>query len=120
MRASRPRDERGAAVVIAIGLIGVLAFVAAVGVGTEAIVLGHRRAQVAADLAALAGAGALQRGVDACAAADRIAERHEAVLTRCVVDGRSVEVSTSIALPLALGGADLTARARAGPQGAAR
>jgi secretion/DNA translocation related TadE-like protein len=116
VRATRPRDERGAAVVVAIGLIGLLTFVAAVCVGAEAIVLGHRRAQVAADLAALAGAGALQRGVDACAAADRIAERHEAVLTRCVVDGQTVEVSTSIALPLALGGADLPARARAGPQ----
>lgn len=111
----RTRDERGAAVVVGIGLLAVLLFVAAVSVGTVAIVLEHRRAQVAADLAALAGAAALQRGADPCAAATRIADRHRATVTHCVVDGLTVGVATAVRLPPALGGADVPARARAGP-----
>jgi secretion/DNA translocation related TadE-like protein len=114
---ARARDERGAAVVVVIGLVAVLAFVAAVSVGTTAIVLAHRRAQVAADLASLAAAAALQRGVEPCAAAAGIARRQGAVVTRCVVDGLTVLVATSVDLLPALGGAAVPARARAGPQG---
>jgi secretion/DNA translocation related TadE-like protein len=110
-----PRDERGAAVVVAIALVAVLVFVAAICVGSVGIVLAHRRAQAAADLASLAGAGALQRGDDPCAAATMIAERHEAAMTDCVVDGRAVVVATAIELPLALTGRPVAARARAGP-----
>ena len=114
---ARARDERGAATVVALGLVGVLLVVAAVSVGTIAIVLAHRRAQVAADLASLAGAGALQAGADPCAAAERIADRQRATVTRCVVDGLSVVVATAVDLPAALGGASMPARARAGPVG---
>jgi len=114
-RVRRAKDESGAAVVVAIGLIAVLVFVAAVSVGTTAIVLAHRRAQVSADLASLAGAAALQRGVEPCARAAVIASRHDATVTRCVVDGLSVLVATSVELLPALGGADVPARARAGP-----
>jgi secretion/DNA translocation related TadE-like protein len=98
-----------------LGLVALLVFVAMVSMGAIAIVLAHRRAQVAADLAALAGAGALQRGADPCAAATRIVLRHRAELTSCVVDGRTVLVGTAVALPSTLGGAGLPARARAGP-----
>lgn len=111
----RVRDDRGAAVVVALGLVAVLVLVAAVCVGTVAIVLAHRRAQVAADLAALAGAGALQVGQDPCAAASRIATRHVAVVTRCLVEGPTVVVATAVTLPAVLGGHDVPARARAGP-----
>ena len=109
------RDEHGAAVVVVIGLIAVLLLVATVSTGTVAIVLAHRRAQVAADLASLAGAAALQRGADPCAAAATIAARHDAVLTRCLTEGPTVLVATSVRLPAALGGQDAPARARAGP-----
>ena len=115
---ARSRDERGAAVVTAIGLLAVLVFVAVVCVGTVAIVLAHRRAQVAADLASLAGAVAVQQGSEPCAEATRIAGRHLAVVTRCVVDGQSVLVATAVELPAVLGGAEVPARARAGPQSA--
>lgn len=115
----RERDQRGAAVVVGIGLVAVLVFVAAVSVATVAIVLAHRRAQVAADLASLAGAAALQRGADPCAAAAGIAGRHDADVTRCLVDGQSVVVATSVTLLPALGGAEVPARARAGPQAVA-
>jgi len=111
----RGRDERGAAVVVVVGLAGLLVLVAAVSAGTVAIVLAHRRAQVAADLGALAAAAALQRGSDPCAAATQIAGRHDAELTRCVVDGPSVVVATAVTLVPALGGVDVSARARAGP-----
>lgn len=117
MTGARRRDERGAAVVLVIGLTAVLAFVAAVSVGTVAIVLAHRRAQVAADLGALAAASAVQGGADPCAAAERIADRHAAALTHCEVDGSSVVVTTAVTLLPALGGMDVPARARAGPSG---
>lgn len=111
----RPPDERGAATVVALGLVAVLVFMAAICAGSAAIVVAHRRAQTAADLAALAGAGALQRGADPCFEAARIAGRHDADVTRCVVDGLSVVVATAVELAPALGGADVPARARAGP-----
>jgi secretion/DNA translocation related TadE-like protein len=105
-------------VVLLIGLTGALAFVAVVSVGTVAIVLAHRRAQVAADLGALAAASAQQAGGgDPCAAAERIAERHDAALTHCEVDGSSVVVATAVTLLPALGGMEVPARARAGPSG---
>ena len=111
------RDERGAATVTALGLVALLVFVAAVSMGTTAIVLAHRRAQVAADLASLAAASALQSGDDPCAAAMQIADRHDATVTRCLVDGMSVVVATEVRLPPALGGHVVPARSRAGPQG---
>jgi secretion/DNA translocation related TadE-like protein len=113
-RVKRSRDARGAAVVLTLALVCLLVFVAAVCVGAVAIVLAHRRAQVSADLAALAGASALQQGSDPCAAAGRIAARHRAELTRCTVDGSTVVVSTAVDLPAALG-RRAPARARAGP-----
>ena len=111
----RCRDERGAATVVAIGLVGVLTFVTAACVGAAALVLAHRRAQVAADLAALAGASALQRGADPCAAAGTIAERQDVRLHGCLVEGEEVVVVTGVRVSPALGGAELPARARAGP-----
>jgi secretion/DNA translocation related TadE-like protein len=102
-------------VVVALALTGVLLFVAAISAGTVAIVLAHRRAQTAADLAALAAAAALQGGGDACAAATTIAGRHDAALTECVVDGPTVLIVSSVRLPTVLGGRDALARARAGP-----
>jgi secretion/DNA translocation related TadE-like protein len=110
------RDERGAAVVVALGLVAALVFVAAVSAGTVCIMVAHRRAQVAADLAALAAAQALQGGGDPCQAAALIAGRHAVDLTRCVIDGTAVVVAVAALLPTALGGRHVPARARAGPQ----
>jgi secretion/DNA translocation related TadE-like protein len=116
-RRSRPRDEHGVAIVVAISLVAVLVLVASVTVGTVAIVLAHRRAQVAADLASLAGAAALQRGGDACATAARITTLHQVTMTACETAGSSVLVVTTVHLLAALDGADVSARARAGPAG---
>lgn len=113
-----PGDERGVAVVVVLALVMVLVTVAFVSVGTVAIVLGHRRAQVAADLAVLAGAAALQQGGDACAAVVRIAARHDARVTGCVVEGLTVAAATAVDLPAILGGREARARSRAGPASA--
>jgi secretion/DNA translocation related TadE-like protein len=109
------RDERGAAVVVGVALTGLLLVLASACVGSVAIVLAHRGAQASADLAALAGAGALQRGAEPCVAARAIAARDQAALTRCLVDGSTVVVATAVALPRALGGGTVPARSRAGP-----
>lgn len=112
---SQARGEEGVAVVVGLALVAVLVLVAGVCVGTVAIVLAHRRAQVAADLSSLAAAAALQRGGDACRAATLIAGRHDALVTGCAVEGTSVLVTTAVTLPPVLGGEQLRARSRAGP-----
>lgn len=110
------RDERGAATVLVLAFLGLLLLVgAALGV-VGAIVRAHRAAESAADLAALAGASALARGEDPCAAAASVAAANGAAVVSCAPDGRDVRVTAEVAGPHWLGQtADLTADARAGP-----
>jgi len=110
------RDQRGAASLLVVALLSLLLLVgAALGV-VAAMFWVHRVAQSAADLAALAGAAELQEGEDACAAASRIAGANHARVASCVVEGKEVLVEVTVAGPRWLGqGADLSARARAGP-----
>jgi len=114
------RRERGAATVLTLAFLGVLVLVgAALGV-VAAMVVAHRTAQSAADLAALAAAQSLVDGRDACGAAASVANDNGAVLTGCAVDGREVRVTLLVAGPRWLGQpADLVAEARAGPVGGA-
>lgn len=108
--------ERGAATPMVVGCLSLLMVVgAALGVVT-AMVRSHRAAQSAADLAALAGATALQRGRDPCGAASSVAAANEAVLVACRVTGRDVVVRAEVSGPRWLGQqGDLVAEARAGP-----
>ena len=110
------RDQRGAASLLIVALLSLLLLVgAALGV-VAAMVWAHRTAQSAADLAALAGAAGLQQGEGACAAASRIAGANDARVASCVVEGEVVVVGVKVPGPRWLGqGADLSARARAGP-----
>ena len=110
------REERGAATVLVLAFLGLLLFVgAALGV-VGALVRAHRAAQSAADLAALAGAAALARGEDPCAAAASVAAANGAVVAACMPDGLEVRVTAEVGGPRWLGqSADLTAEARAGP-----
>jgi secretion/DNA translocation related TadE-like protein len=88
---------------------------AALGVVT-AMVRAHRVAQAAADLSALAGAHGLAQGRDGCPEAGRIAAANDVRLTRCVAEGRTLEVTVEATGPHWLGqAADLSAEARAGP-----
>jgi secretion/DNA translocation related TadE-like protein len=108
--------ERGAATLIAVALTGVLLMVgSALGV-VGAMVVAHRKAQGAADLAALAGGAAVARGEDACASAAAVAAANDADLSSCVVAGAEVRVVVTVIGPRGLGqAADLSASARAGP-----
>jgi len=79
----------------------------------------RHRAEHAADLAALAGAASLQRGADACSAAERVATANGATLISCrpvAADDVLVTVGCSLPRPLArwVPGRSV-AQARAGP-----
>lgn len=113
---SRRRDERGVATLHGISLIGLLTVFALVCTCAAAMFATNRRSQSAADLAALAGAGAIGNGADPCAAAHRIAARNDAALTDCRVDGWEVAVAVQIRTPRLFGARyPMRARARAGP-----
>lgn len=109
------RREDGAGTVLAVAMLGVLVTVTVATSGVVGVVAAHRRAQSAADLAALAGASALQDGGDACAHAGAIAERNGAELRSCQVDDWNVSVMVVNRMPLPGGALDLEARGRAGP-----
>ena len=112
----RPGDERGAGSVLAVAMMGLLVTVTVAAAGVVGVVATHRTAQAAADLAALAGAAALQDGGDACAQAAAVAERNLARLDSCAVDGWDVAVGVTADTAHLPGGVlDLHARGRAGP-----
>lgn len=102
MRRRQPRrlkplgGEDGYATVVTAGIIAavtsLLLAVAAVG----AAVAARHTAQVAADLAAVAGAWEVAKGRDACSAAEEIAAYNGAHLDSCTVDGRDVEVTANL------------------------
>ena len=114
--AERTRGEDGVATVLAVTLAGLLAVVAVVAGAVVGLVDAHHRAEAAADLAALAGAGALVQGADACVVAATIARRNGAEVVSCRPSGSTVSVVVSVAAPGGLAGLpSLEARARAGP-----
>lgn len=110
------RDERGAATVLALPLIGTLAVAAFLLAHLGGALVASRRVAAAADLAALAGAAARQHGDDACGQAARVVQRNHARLGTCTVQGEDVLVTARIDYR-GVGGRTVrvTARARAGP-----
>lgn len=112
----RSREETGSGTVLGIALMALLILVTTAAVAVAALVLTHRRAESAADLAALAGAHALPLGSDPCAAAQSVARRNGAAFVSCWVRGPDVLVVTRVAGPTIVGRLMLlTGRARAGP-----
>ena len=113
------RSESGAATVLVVAMAGVLMFVMVGLAAVGGLVTAQRRAQAAADLAALAGASALAgvRGsADACAAAARVAGSNAAALDACTPDGRTVRVTVSVDGPdVPWREVRVSAEARAGP-----
>ena len=74
----------------------------------------HRQVRAAADLAALAGAGAVT--ADPCGRAEDVAGSNGARLLSCAVEGRAVRVVVGLDAPTRLGPAhELTGTALAGP-----
>ncbi|KAB2807000.1 flp pilus-assembly TadE/G-like family protein [Pimelobacter simplex] len=97
-------------------MAGVLLLVGAATGVVGAIVVDHRRAQAAADLAALAAAAHPDPGRDPCTTAARVATANGATLRSCRRDGPDVVVTVVVQGPRWLGQeGDLTASARAGP-----
>ncbi|GAA4671287.1 Rv3654c family TadE-like protein [Nocardioides nanhaiensis] len=111
------RPERGAATVLVLAFAGVLVLVGAACAVVAALLLAHRTAQAAADLAALAAAQALAEGGDACGQAGSVARRHGAELVDCRPAGAEVRLTVVVEGPRWLGQTgDGVAEARAGPQ----
>jgi len=108
--------ERGAAALLAVTLAVVLLLCTSAAVLAGRLLTDQRRAAAAADLAALAGAAAVQRGLAACSEAERVAAANSAVLTRCRVDGAEVLLEVQSESVRFLGRAFRAgAEARAGP-----
>lgn len=113
----RPRNARGSATVLAAVLVAALAATSVLALGAGAVLVDHRRAQAAADLAALAGAAAAQEGADACAAADGLARANGAVLETCEVSAQTVLVEVVVDTRFVELVGEVVGRARAGPAG---
>lgn len=108
--------ERGSATVNALVMIGVLTTVALIVASAGGVFAAHRTAASAADLAALAGAEAMQLGQPGCAAAERIAEANRARLLACRPEGKVITLTVAVELDAAFGSQfTLRGRARAGP-----
>ena len=108
--------SRGSAAVLTVGLTGVLVTVTVLVAALGGVVADQRRVEAAADLAALAGAGAAQVGRDGCAAAQRTATRNGGQVRRCAVDGGVVTVAVGRDSRLLWGRRlALVGHARAGP-----
>lgn len=108
--------ERGAGTVFVLALTGVVLTVAMAVAACAGLLVAHRQSQAAADLAALAGAVAVRRGADACAAARQVATLNEARLVSCLVDGRQVRVRAGVRGPAWAGfGREMLGEAVAGP-----
>jgi secretion/DNA translocation related TadE-like protein len=104
--------------VLTVVLAGLLCVVALLGVAIGGLLVGHRRAAAAADLAALAGAGAQQQGRSGWGAARATAAANDARLTGCSVRGGTVTVEVVRDVRSAFGRTvRVSSRARAGPVG---
>lgn len=116
MRRLRRSSQRGSATVLALPLLGALTVTAVLLAFVGGALGTRRRVAAAADLAALAGAAAIQHGEDGCSAASSITARNGAVLDSCVVQGTHVLVRAHAETAPLLGRTlTVSARARAGP-----
>jgi secretion/DNA translocation related TadE-like protein len=109
-------EERGAASVLAVALCVALLLCSLVAVVAGRLLTDQRRVAAAADLAALAGAAAVQRGLSGCLQAQRVASANGALVTACRVDGQEVRLTVETDSARFLGRTVRpTAEARAGP-----
>lgn len=108
-------DDGSASVIGCAVMAGLIAITAAL-VHVGSVVAARHRAQAAADLAAVAVASALDRGiVRACEASEPITMRMRVRLRRCEIDEWDAVVEVSTAVSALFGGKEATAVARAGP-----
>ena len=112
---SATSGERGAASVLALGILGATVALAVTVVPITAAFAASQRAAGAADAAALAAADALSGAVAGvpCELAGRTAERNGAALASCELGGPVA----SVAVTVPSFAVELRATARAGPPG---
>ncbi len=110
-----PRRERGSATVQAAFLVGLLTVTALLAAAVVAVLVAHRRAASAADLAALAGASALQHGQPGCEAAAAIADANVVRLVSCETSGDVLTIHVAAEVRVFTSHLEVDARARAGP-----
>lgn len=111
------RGETGASTGLVLGLAAVLLGAALLAAAGARVLVAHRMAGSVADLAALAGAVALQHGGDGCAAARRHVDRAEAVTLECRAAGTRVRLVVRVSVGRVLGRElGVEARAHAGPR----
>jgi secretion/DNA translocation related TadE-like protein len=111
----RRAEERGSGTVLGSAVIAVLVTATVLVAVLCGVLVQQRRLESAADLAALAGATALQQGKDGCRAALVAAHRNGGSLVACVTEGETVTVTAGQDTPLLFGWPVQRARARAGP-----
>ena len=117
MTPPRGGGDPGAGSVLLVTVAAVVLSTATASLGLAGALVTRQRAEAAADLAALAGAGALVRGGDGCGAAGRVAVAGRARMVACDVVGTTVHLVVEVPLPGVLGRLDMPparARARAG------
>ena len=113
------RSDDGVGTVLALCMSGVLLTVGWVVAGVVAMAATQHRAAAAADLSALAGAGAYQQGHSACEAAAEVAVANDARLVGCDDNAGVVRVKVAAESAVLLGRRwESVRRARAGPVGA--
>ena len=96
-RRTRCGSDRGYATIASAGIIAAVVALALVVAAAVSRTADTHRAQVAADLAAVAGATALHTGGgDACAAARDTTILNGAELDRCTISGADVVVSATV------------------------
>lgn len=114
-----PGAERGAGTVL---VLGIAAVVIVLGLALAAIGAAQQTrgtAQAAADLGALAAAGAMRHGLDPCEVAGEAVARNRAQLASCTPEGGGVvalSVTKVLGAAPAWAGGQAGARARAGPR----
>lgn len=88
--------DRGSATILTVALISVLMSCGVVGLAVVQAALVTAQVQMAADLAALAGA---QDTGDPCGASALVAKANGAVITGCRIDGPDVVVAVTMPAP---------------------
>jgi secretion/DNA translocation related TadE-like protein len=99
-------------VALAVLLLAMTAVVSVLG----GLLVGSRKASAAADLAALAGAAALQRGEDPCRAATGTVRANQARIRSCQVRGQDVFVRATRDVAVLGRTVRVPGSARAGPE----
>jgi secretion/DNA translocation related TadE-like protein len=89
--------EQGSGTVLVLVVIMLLFFAGGTVALTGAAIAVRHRAETAADLAALSGASALQRGTSSpCAVAGRVAVANGARLVECAINGALIDVAVAL------------------------